>query len=81
MAYLSDIHPQFPCARNRIRFRVAPGDVPARKQRAGSASPRRSSSIGCRSFSRVASQLPTGESKGDVPEWLWSGPQDRSGAF
>jgi hypothetical protein len=25
MAYLSDIHPQFPCARNRIRFRVAPG--------------------------------------------------------
>jgi hypothetical protein len=38
--------------------------VPAKKQRVGSASPKRSSSIGCRSFSRVASQLPTGENKG-----------------
>jgi hypothetical protein len=64
MEYLSDIR-DFPCARNRIRFRVAPGmTCQPRKHRAGSASPRRSSSIGCRSFSRVASRLPTGESKG-----------------
>jgi hypothetical protein len=64
MEYLSDIR-DFPCARNRIRFRVAPGATcQPRKQRAGSASLRRNSSIGCRNFSRVASRLPSAESKG-----------------